>query len=79
MLKYHTEKQNSFFFKETLKEIETDCINLREMIKRKREKRQNKTLKDIFFLNKTLSLRRCVSRDTTFYILPFSTQIFIQS
>ena len=78
MLKDHTEKENSFFFKETL-EIRIDCKNVREIIKRKREKGQNKMLEDIFSLNKTLNLRICVCRDITFYIMPSLTQIFIQS
>ena len=70
MLKDHTGKENFFFVKETLKEIGTGR-NLREIIKRK--KTENKTLETFFFGNKTLNLRICVSRDTTFYILPFST------
>ena len=75
MLKDHTEKEILFFLKKTQKEIGTDCKNLREMIKRKREKDRKQKVRNIFFWKKTQKLRRYVSKDTTFYILPSSTQI----
>ena len=53
MLKDHTEKEILFFLKKTQKEIGIDCRNLREMIKRKREKDRKQKVRNIFFWKKT--------------------------
>ena len=41
-------KRKLFFFKETLKEIGTDCRKLREIIKRKREKDRKQKVRNFF-------------------------------
>ena len=48
MFKDHTEKENFFLVKENTKKIGTDCRNLREMIKRKREKDWKQKVRNIF-------------------------------